>query len=154
MRYPIMARLLAAGMVTVLAGGAQAQDILRKSAEGDVTTTTDALEAAVTGAGATVFARVDHTAGAASVDMEMTEAQLLIFGNPRLGTPAMQDDPLSGLYLPLRVLVYRDGAGQVWLAYDDPAVTLTALDGIGADAPYLERMQGALNSLTSAATGG
>ena len=64
--------------------------------------TMDALEAAVTGAGATVFARVDHAAGAEGIGMALTPAQLLIFGNPALGTPAMQADPLAGLYLPLQ----------------------------------------------------
>jgi len=68
-----------------------------------------------------------------------------------LVTPAMQDDGLAGLYLPLRVLVYEDAEGQVWLSYEDPAAMLGRLDGIGSEAPYLERMRGALRNLTAAA---
>ena len=114
--------------------------------------TMDALEAAVGKAGATVFARVDHAGGAASVDMTLAGSQLLIFGNPKLGTPAMQDDPRAGLYLPLRVLVYEDDAGKVWLAYEDPAAMLGELE-IPADAAYLTMMTGALGKLTAAAAG-
>ncbi len=146
-----MKRLLLATAIAALPLAAAAE-VVKVAATDDVTATMDALEAAVTGAGATVFARVDHTAGAESVGLEMTDAELLIFGNPKLGTPAMQDDPLAGLYLPLRVLVYSDDAGQTWLAYDDPAAMLSGLN-IQADAGYLETMTGALGKLTGAAAG-
>ncbi len=146
-----MKRLLLATAIAALPLAAAAE-VVKVAATDDVTATMDALEAAVTGAGATVFARVDHTAGAESVGLEMTDAELLIFGNPKLGTPAMQDDPLAGLYLPLRVLVYSDDAGQTWLAYDDPAAMLSGLN-IQADAGYLETMTGALGKLTGAAIG-
>jgi len=132
---------------------AASQDIMRVKASGDVETTMNALEAAVTGAGATVFARVDHAGGADSVGMALRASQLLIFGNPKLGTPAMQDDPLAGLYLPLRVLVFEDAEGQVWLAYENPQDMLDDLK-IAEDAAYLGAMAGALNKLTGAAAGG
>ena len=128
-------------------------DILRVEATGDVATVMDRLEAAVTGAGATVFARVDHGAGAASVEMELADAELLIFGNPKLGTPAMQADMHAGIFLPLRVLVYADANGQTWLAYEDPREMLDDLS-ITADAPFLGAMEGALKNLTGAAAGG
>nr|WP_324755274.1 DUF302 domain-containing protein [Roseovarius sp. Pro17] len=127
-------------------------DITRIKAAGDVAVTMDALEAAVEGAGATVFARVDHAGGAEKVGMDLAPAQLLIFGNPKLGTPAMQDDPLAGLYLPLKVLVYEQD-GQVWLAYEDPAETLGDLEGIAPEAGYIAKMQGALAKLTGKASG-
>ncbi|NDR56594.1 DUF302 domain-containing protein [Aliiruegeria sabulilitoris] len=130
-----------------------AEDIVSVRASGDVETTMDALEAAVGKAGATVFARVDHSGGAESVGMTLPGSQLLVFGNPMLGTPAMQDDPLAGLYLPLRVLVYEDGDGAVWLAYEDPAEMLDDLE-IDDDAEYLGKMSGALSKLTAAAAGG
>ncbi len=129
-------------------------DILRRTAEGDVASVMDALVAAVEGAGATVFARVDHAAGAESVDMALDPAQLLIFGNPRIGTPAMQADPLAGLFLPLRVLVYRDGAGQVWLAYENPEDMLGDLDGVDDEDAVVEQIGGALDRLTGMAAGG
>ena len=124
---------------------------VRLAATGDVAATMDALEAAVREAGATVFARVDHAGGAASVDMELRPTQLLVFGNPRLGTAAIQDDVLAGLVLPLRVLAYEDAEGQTWLAYESPQVALGALDGVSGDAEYIGRITGALMNLTTKA---
>lgn len=129
---------------------ASEDEIIKIRADADVGATMDRLEAAVTNAGATIFARVDHAAGAQSVDMSLDPAELLVFGNPQLGTPAIQDDPLAGLYLPLRVLVYQDVEGQVWLAYDDPEQMFDDL-AIPDDADYIERMSEALTNLTGAA---
>lgn len=146
-----MKRLIPAAALLALAMPALADDdITMVKTEKSVAAATDALEAAVTGAGATVFARVDHAGGAASVGMELGDAQLLIFGNPKLGTPAMQADPLAGLYLPLRVLIYTDADGQTWLAYEDPAEMLDDL-AVPSDAPVIGAMTGALGKLTGAA---
>jgi len=145
--------LAAAALALTAAGGAQAMndDVIKVQAAGDVAST---MDAAVEGAGATVFARVDHAGGAANVGLELDPSQLLIFGNPKLGTPAMQDDPLAGLYLPLKVLVYTDGAGQVWLAYENPSNLSGELGGVAEDAAYLKKMSGALAKLTAKAAGG
>ena len=148
----IHALALGAGMA--LAVPAAASDgFVRVQSANDVSGTMAALEAAVQQAGATIFARVDHAVGAASVDMALRPARLLIFGNPQLGTPAIQDDVLAGLALPLRVLAYEDAEGQTWIAYEDPAAMLGRLDGIAADAEYVGRIAGALENLTAAAAG-
>lgn len=139
--------------VSVMAVPAMAADLIKVKASGDVATTMDALKAAVEGAGATVFARVDHAGGAAKVDLELSDSQLLIFGNPKLGTPAMQDDALAGLYLPLKVLVYETAEGDVFLAYEDPKAMLSALDGISGEGEYIQKMTGALGKLTGKAAG-
>ena len=151
-----MKRMLTALALCLAAPGAWAGpgDIVTLQAAREVPATMDALEAAVTGAGATVFARVDHAAGAAGVDMQLAPAQLLIFGNPMLGTPAMQDEALAGVFLPLRVLVYEDAQGRVWLAYEDPGAMLGALPGIAEEAGYIAQMRAALAKLTGAAAGG
>lgn len=144
-------RVLFYATLMVFAGAAAiAGDLVKVKTDKSVSEAMDALEAAVGNAGATVFARVDHAAGARKVDMELGEAQLLIFGNPKLGTPAMQADPRAGLFLPLKVLAYSDADGQVWLVYEDPAEMLEDLD-IPADAPVVGKMQGALGKLTGAA---
>lgn len=150
MRYVVAAALI------LLAAPALASDddVVRVQAAGDVATTMDALEAAVIGTGATVFARVDHAAGAEKVGMQLAPEQLLIFGNPKLGTPAMQDDPLAGLFLPLKVLVFEDADGQVWLAYENPKEMLDDLPGVDDDAEYIKKMTGALGKLTAKAAGG
>lgn len=115
-----------------------------------VVATMDRLEAAVENAGATVFARVDHTAGAVSIDADLRPTQLLIFGNPKIGTPAMQDAQTAGLDLPLRVLVLEDAQGTTQVVYHAPA-DLAEAHGLPADAPYLKMMAGALAKLTGAA---
>ena len=141
---------LAAGLSLAGAFSALASDLIQKPSPHSVAETINRLEAAVTGAGATVFARVDHSAGAASVDLELAPSQLLIFGNPKLGTPAMQDGPTAGLDLPLRVLAFVDAEGAVQVLYHDPA-TLAATHGLPADAKYIQMMAGALGKLTDKA---
>ena len=147
-----MKRYIAGAVVCLAAMPALAEegDIIKIRANADVATTMDQLEAAVSNAGASVFARVDHAAGAQTVDMSLDPAELLVFGNPQLGTPAMQDDPLAGLYLPLRVLVYQDEDGQVWLAYHDPEEMFGDLS-IPDNADYIGQITGALANLTGAA---
>jgi len=82
--------------------------------------TMDRLEAAVKAKGLTVFARIDHAAGAAEVGMPLRSTELLIFGNAKGGTPLMQANQETGIDLPLKALVYEDATGKVWLAYNDP----------------------------------
>jgi len=64
-----------------------------------------------------VFADIDHTAGAQKVGLSLRPTRLVIFGNPQAGTPLMQSQQTIGLDLPLRVLVWEDEAGKVWLTY-------------------------------------
>lgn len=127
-------------------------DYVRVEATGSVAEVSDRLVAAVEGAGAKVFARVPHSKGAMSVDMELQDAELVIFGNPKLGTPALQADIRAGLVLPLRVLVHDDG-GQTVLTYESVDAMFDGLD-IPADAKFRAMMTGALANLTGAAAGG
>ena len=141
--------ILAAGLAMAMATGAQAEMITIKT-DKSVGEAMDALEAVVTGAGATVFARVNHKAGAEKAGLSMDFAETLIFGNPKLGTPAMNDDVRASLYLPLKVAIYAQPEGGVVIAYDDPADVFADLD-IPADAKYVKMMQGALAKLTGKA---
>ncbi len=136
--------------IWMMTGVAMAGDngILRKESAQGVTETVDALVIAMEGAGLKIFARVDHGAGAKSVDADVGDSQLLIFGNPKVGTPAIQDDPVSGLFLPLKVLVFDDGTGKTMIAYEDPKEMLGHLGGVSDDAPYLKVMAGALAKFT------
>jgi uncharacterized protein (DUF302 family) len=67
-----------------------------------------------------VFADIDHAAGAQKVGLSLRPTRVLIFGNPQAGTPLMQSQPTIGLDLPLRVLVWEDAVGKVWLTYHRP----------------------------------
>jgi uncharacterized protein (DUF302 family) len=141
--------LIAATLLGAVALPASAE-MISKTSPHTVAVTMDRLEAAVTGAGATVFARINHAAGAANVDMDLRATELLIFGNPKLGTPAMIAAQTAGLDLPLRVLAYADAEGVVQVIYHDPA-SLASDHGLPADAPYLAMMTGALDKLTGKA---
>ncbi len=68
----------------------------------------------------TIFKRVDHTAGAKKVGLELRPTELLIFGNPKVGTPLMLCSQTAALDLPQKALAYKDESGQVWLTYNDP----------------------------------
>lgn len=81
----------------------------------------DRLEASLKAKDITVFARVDHAAGAASVGMSLRPTELLIFGNPKGGTPLMQSNQTIGIDLPLKILGWQDAGGKSWLTYNDPS---------------------------------
>jgi uncharacterized protein (DUF302 family) len=114
--------------------------------------TMDRLEAELKANGVTVFARIDHAAGAASVGLPLRPTALLIFGNAKAGTPLMQANQAIGIDLPLKALVYQDAAGKVWLAYSDPN-WLAGRHGLGATvAPNVAAMAANLEAVTVKAT--
>lgn len=82
--------------------------------------TMERLETQVTAKGMTIFARIDHSAGASEVDLVLRPTVLLIFGNARTGTPLMQDNQSAGIDLPLKALVWQDALGNTWLSYNEP----------------------------------
>ena len=83
--------------------------------------TMDRLETEIRAHGMEVFARIDHAAGAAEIGLALRTTELIIFGNPRGGTPLMQSVQTVGIDLPLKALVWQDGAGKTWLAYNEPS---------------------------------
>jgi len=84
------------------------------------TETMDKLETIVKDKGLKVFARIDHAKGAESIGESLRPTELLIFGNPKGGTPFMQCAQTAGIDLPLKALVWEDEEGRVWLGYNDP----------------------------------
>jgi uncharacterized protein (DUF302 family) len=123
--------------------------IVKRSTSG-YTETVDALLAAIEQHGLAVFARIDHAAGAHEVDMELADEEVVLFGNPRGGTPLMQRDPRVGIELPLRILIWRDGE-DVLLGYSDPRALSASYDLDGLDS-NLEQLAGLLEALASTAT--
>ncbi|MFD1344671.1 DUF302 domain-containing protein [Litorisediminicola beolgyonensis] len=135
---------------TFAAGPALAETVHRMSPHA-VSDTVDRLERAITEAGATVFARVNHAEGASSAGMELPPSELLIFGNPQLGTLPQQADIRAGLALPMKVLTYQAGDGSTHMIYETPETLFEGLD-VPGDAEYLAKMSGALEKFTTAAT--
>ena len=82
--------------------------------------TLDRLEAILREKNINVFTRIDHSGEAQKVGLTMPPTQLLIFGNPKGGTPVMIAQPLAAIDLPLKALAWQDTAGKVWLSYNDP----------------------------------
>ncbi len=147
MRYAL---ILAITLCIAAISQAANAGMIEKISPHTVAVTIDRLQEAAEGAGATVFARVDHAKGADSINIEMRPTQMLMFGNAALGTPAMLDNQTVGLDLPLRVLAYADAAGQVHVVYHAPS-SLVADHGLPADAEYIKNMKGALDNLTNKA---
>ena len=101
--------------------------------------------------GLTVFARIDHAAGAEDVDMKLQPTEVLIFDNAKGGTPLMQADQRIGIDLPLKALVYEDEVGKVWLCYNDPS-WLAQRYGLGAAvATNVEALSNALTTFAERA---
>jgi uncharacterized protein (DUF302 family) len=86
-----------------------------------VDATVQRLEALIREKGIALFCLIDHSGEAAKVGMKMRPTKLLIFGNPKGGTPLMLAAPSAAIDLPLKILVWEDGAGKVWLSYNSPA---------------------------------
>ena len=85
-----------------------------------VAATLERLESLLKERGVMIFARIDFSGDAARAGLTMRPEQMLIFGNPKAGTPLMQSVPTAGLDLPLKALVWEDAAGQTRIAYNDP----------------------------------
>ena len=115
--------------------------------------TMNRLEAEVKAKGLTIFARIDHAAGATEVGLPLRPAELLIFGNAKGGTPLMQAEQTIGIDLPLKMLVWQDASGATWLSYNDPT-WLAKRHGLGAATEAAVRaMAGALDGIARAAAG-
>ena len=114
--------------------------------------TMNRLEAAVKAKGMTIFARIDHAAGASAAGLSLRPTEVLIFGNAKAGTPLMQSVQTIGLDLPLKVLVWQDISGKTWLSYNDPA-WLAKRHGLSGEAEAaVDVITAALHAVATAAT--
>jgi uncharacterized protein (DUF302 family) len=114
--------------------------------------TMNRLEAEVKAKGMTVFARIDHAAGATAVAMSLRPTELLIFGNAKGGTPLMQSIQTIGIDLPLKALVWQDASGNTWLSYNDPG-WLAKRHGLGHEVEAaVSALAAALDAVARAAT--
>lgn len=147
-----MRTLISAVLLVLAVSVAQAADngLIVKSSPHSVGATLDRLEQVLTKKGIRLFARVDHSANAKGAGLELRPTQLLIFGNPKLGTPLMNSNQTVGIDLPMKALAWQDADGKVWLGYNDPQYMATR-HGIADRAEVVKKMQGALNKMTDAA---
>ncbi|MGB8524178.1 MAG: DUF302 domain-containing protein [Candidatus Acidiferrales bacterium] len=94
--------------------------IISKESKYSVPETLDRVDALLRSKGIKIFVRVDHSGEAEKVGLKMPPTQLLIFGNPKGGTPVMLAAPTAAIDLPLKALAWQDADGKVWLSYNDP----------------------------------
>ena len=110
------------------------------------------FEAEVRASGMTVFAHIDHAAGATTVGLPLRPTELLVFGNAEAGTLLMQSVQTVGIDLPLKALAWQDAAGTAWLSYNDP-MFLARRHGVeGAENTTINAMAAALEAIAGKAT--
>ncbi|GAM63064.1 putative inner membrane or exported protein [Vibrio ishigakensis] len=117
----------------------------------DVNTTVDNLEKALESKGMKVFAVIDHSAGAKSVGIDLKPTELVVFGNPKVGSPLMVCEQSVAIDLPQKALIYEDEDGEVWLSYNDPMYLKQRHQIEGCD-EVLNKVSKALANFAKAAT--
>ncbi len=110
------------------------------------------LEAAIEAKGMTIFARIDHAAGAAEVGQALRPTMLVIFGSARAGTPLMQASDTIAIDLPLKAVVWQGAHGRTQVTYEDPHWLATRHGLSGSADPTVEKIAAALEGVVSAAT--
>ena len=142
---------IVASLISTSAVADTANGMVRIKSNNDVTTTINKLEAILTKKGMTIFKRVDHTAGAKKAGLQLRPTELLIFGNPKVGTPLMLCSQTAALDLPQKALAYEDEKGQVWLTYNDPAFMAKRHNTQDCEAA-IQKVTNALAKFTKVAT--
>ncbi|MEM9171874.1 MAG: DUF302 domain-containing protein [Pseudomonadota bacterium] len=124
--------------------------LIRKRSDFDVDTTVTRLSRILRNRGLILFEVVDHAAGAQKVNQSLRPTVVVIFGNPKAGTPLMQCDQEIGIDLPQKALIYQDQSDRVWLVYNDPAYLQARHKVSGCEQP-LANVSKALAALSDAA---
>ena len=129
---------------------AKVQGMISLKSANSVKVTLDKLEAVLKKKGITIVTRWSHDAGAKKVGIKLRPTELLIFGNPKLGSHFFTSQQTAGIDLPLKALAWKDAKGQVWLSYNDPAY-IAQRHHIKDRGEIVTKMTGALKKLTAAA---
>ncbi len=141
---------LSLSMATVQA--AEVDGLIVKKSRYSVSETITRLENALTKKGITVALRWNHAAKAEAVGIPLRPTELLIFGNPKLGSNMFTSEQTAGIDLPMKALAWEDEKGSVWLGYNDPNY-IAARHGITDRAEVVKKMSGALNKMSNIAIG-
>lgn len=111
--------LLGLALVLIVGTASAADGLITQPGRGSVAETVERIERGLESKGITVFARIDHSGAAQRAGLELRPTQLIIFGNPKGGTPIMNAAPTVAIDLPLKALVWEDAAGKVWVSVND-----------------------------------
>ena len=126
--------------------------LIKAKSHYSVEQTADRLESIIKEKGITLFARIDHAENAKKVGKDLRSTELLVFGNPNMGTPLMQCKQSAAIDLPQKALIWEDEKGQAWIAYNDPDY-LAKRHNIDGCVDVIENMRKALSKLTKQAAG-
>jgi uncharacterized protein (DUF302 family) len=147
---------IAVVLLLVLPASAQTQSgVVTKASAHSADTTIQRLEDAIKSRGFIVFARLDHAAAAKNAGLTMPYSTVVVFGNPKLGTPSFIQNPQLAIDLPLKALVWEDKDGKVWLSYNSSKYlyeTIYARHRQPFTAEMVNRLEEGLAKLTDEAT--
>ncbi|MBI1425659.1 MAG: DUF302 domain-containing protein [Gammaproteobacteria bacterium] len=149
----MLKRLFIFGLFALVSGAtlaASVDGLIVKSSPYSVAQTMDRFENILKQKGIMVVARLSHDANAGKVGIKLRPTQLILFGNPKLGSHFFTSQQTAGIDLPMKVLVWEDAAGKVWLGYNDPQY-IANRHGIADRSEIAGKMTGVLNNLTNAA---
>ncbi|ERM60886.1 MULTISPECIES: DUF302 domain-containing protein [Vibrio] len=146
-----MKKLLSLGAVLLAASFsvAASDGLIKYQSNYSVKETADRFESIAKSKGLTLFARIDHQKNASSVDLELRPTEVIIFGNPKVGTPLMQCQQDVAIDLPQKVLVTEDSNKKVWLSYNDPNYLMERHAINGCD-EVIKKISGVLSKLSEA----
>ena len=148
-----MTRFIIAAVLLGLTSFVNADDgMITKSSKFSVKVTLDRLENVLKKKGITIVTRWSHDAGASKANIPLRPTELLLFGNPKLGSHMFTSNQTAGIDLPMKALAWQDDKGRVWLTYNDPAY-IAKRHKIDNRPKIVKKMTGALNKLTNVATG-
>lgn len=152
MKQLILAISLVAALLPQFAIAGHDDGLITKKSNYSVSETLDRLEAVLKKKGITVALRWKHDEKAKGVNVALRPTELLIFGNPKIGSHMFTSNQTAGIDLPLKALAWEDAKGNVFLSYNDPAY-VAKRHHIDDRAEILKKMSGALNKLSNVATG-
>ncbi len=145
-----MKKLILSFCLLAISGLSYADGIINKTSTHSVKETLDKLETIVTAKGFKVVARVNHAKAAEMSGQSLNPTEVLVFGNPKVGTALMKSNQAIGLDLPVKVLVWENDEGVVTISYNDPAWMVSRYD-ITDRSEVVKKMTGALGKFTDAA---
>jgi uncharacterized protein (DUF302 family) len=140
-----------AAIFFIVSAAAAGDGLINVNSSHDVKVTADRLENILKQKGMTVFIRINHSAGAQKVGKKLRPTELVVFGNPKVGTPLMQCNQSVAIDLPQKALIWQNDKGQVWLSYNDPNY-LARRHGLSECAEVIKKVEKALSNFAKVAT--
>lgn len=153
MKRPILSAISLLTLLTInTLSHAGPAGLINKTSKFDVNETINRLEAVLKKKDITVVTRWSHSERAKDIGITLRPTELILFGNPKLGSQFFTSQQTSGIDLPMKALAWEDEKGQVWLSYNDPSY-ITSRHNIKDRDNVSKKMTNALNNLTNIATG-